>query len=119
LLALNVSRWTECIERVISGLLVARRAYSPRDNIEEIIKVYVAVVTQEVELSFHGQKVVSDSIRLLVTSVCKLYGRYNVIVFNYKVLLAHILNDLFHALCLTIVSILVLTTCNPLHLMST
>jgi hypothetical protein len=49
----------------------------------------------------------------------KFYGRYNDLVCDYKLSLAHMLNDLFHALCLTVVSMLALTTGNPVYLIST
>jgi hypothetical protein len=57
----------------------------------------------------------------LKSSFRKFYGRYNDLVCDYKlpVSLAYMLNDLFHTLCQTVVSILALTTCNPVILIST
>jgi hypothetical protein len=55
----------------------------------------------------------------LKSSFRKFYGRYNDFICDYKLSLAHMLNDLFHTLCYTVVSILVLMTGNPLHLIST
>jgi hypothetical protein len=40
----------------------------------------------------------------------KFYVRYNNVVYDYKLSLAHTLNDLFHTPCYAVVSILVLTT---------
>jgi hypothetical protein len=33
------------------------------------------------------------------SSFRKFYGRYNDLVCDYKLLLAHMLNDLFHSIC--------------------
>jgi hypothetical protein len=49
----------------------------------------------------------------------KFYGRYNDLVCDYKLSLAHMLNDLFHTICYTVISILALTTGNPVYLIST
>jgi hypothetical protein len=49
----------------------------------------------------------------------KFYGRYNDLVCNYKLSLAHMLNDLFHTICKTVICILALTTDNPVYLIST
>jgi hypothetical protein len=35
----------------------------------------------------------------LKSSFCKFYGRYNDLVCDYKLSLAHMLNDLFHTIC--------------------
>jgi hypothetical protein len=35
----------------------------------------------------------------LTSSFRSLYGRYNDLVCDYNILLAHMLNDLFHILC--------------------
>jgi hypothetical protein len=47
------------------------------------------------------------------------YGRYNDLVCDYTLSLAHMLNDLFHTICKTVISILALTTGNPVCLIST
>jgi hypothetical protein len=49
----------------------------------------------------------------------KFCSRYNELVCDYKLSLVHMLNDLFHTLCLTVVSILALTTGNPVYIIST
>jgi hypothetical protein len=49
----------------------------------------------------------------------KFYGRYNDLVCDYKLSLAHMLNYLFHTICYTVISILALTTGNPVYLIST
>jgi hypothetical protein len=55
----------------------------------------------------------------LKSSFRKFYGRYNDLVCDYKLSLAHLLNDLFHTICYTVISILTLTTGNHIHLIST
>jgi hypothetical protein len=55
----------------------------------------------------------------LKSSFRKFYGRYNDLVCNYKLSLAYMLNDLFQTICYTVVSILALTTGNPVYLIST
>jgi hypothetical protein len=55
----------------------------------------------------------------LQSSFRKFYGRYNDLVYDYKLSLAHMLNDLLHTLCKKVVSILALTTGNPVYLIST
>ena len=55
----------------------------------------------------------------LKSSFRKFYGRYNDLVCDYKLSLAHMLNDLFHTICYTVISILALTTGNPAYLIST
>jgi hypothetical protein len=55
----------------------------------------------------------------LKSSFRKFYGRYNDLVCDYKLSLAHMLNDLFHTICKTVISILALTTSNPVYLIST
>jgi hypothetical protein len=35
----------------------------------------------------------------LKSSFRKFYGRYNDLVYDYKLSLAHMLNDLFHTIC--------------------
>jgi hypothetical protein len=52
----------------------------------------------------------------LKSSCCKLYGCYNYLVCNNNWLLAYMMNDLFHTLCKTVVSILALTTDNFINL---
>jgi hypothetical protein len=52
-------------------------------------------------------------------SFSKFYGSYNDLVCNYKLSLAHMLNDLVHSLCYTVISILALTTGNLVYLNST
>jgi hypothetical protein len=54
-----------------------------------------------------------DNASRLKSSFHKFYGRYYDLVCGYNLSLAHILNGLFHTLCYTIVSILVLTIGNP------
>jgi hypothetical protein len=53
-----------------------------------------------------------------IKSFHKFYGRYNDLVYDYKLSLAYMLNDLFHSLCQTVVSILALTMGNPVYLIS-
>jgi hypothetical protein len=55
----------------------------------------------------------------LKSSFCKFYGRYNDLFCDFKLSLAHMLNDLFHTLCKTVMSILALTTGNPVYIIST
>jgi hypothetical protein len=55
----------------------------------------------------------------LKSSFRKFYGRYNDLVCDYKLSLTYMLNDLFHTLCQTVVSILAFTTGNPVYLIST
>jgi hypothetical protein len=55
----------------------------------------------------------------LKSSFYKFYGCYNDLVCDYKLSLAHMLNDLFHTICQTVISTLALTTGNPVHLIST
>jgi hypothetical protein len=49
---------------------------------------------------------------------CKFYGRYNDLVYDYKLPLAHMLDDLFHTIGSTVISILALMTGNPVYLIS-
>jgi hypothetical protein len=51
----------------------------------------------------------------LKSSFCKFVDRNNHLVCDYKLSMAHMLKDLFHTICWT----LVLTTCNPVYLIST
>jgi hypothetical protein len=55
----------------------------------------------------------------LKSSFRKFCGRYNDLVCDYKLSLAYMLNDLFHTICSTVISILALTTGNPVYLIST
>jgi hypothetical protein len=55
----------------------------------------------------------------LKSSFRKFYGHYNDLVWGYKLSLAHMLNDLFHTICYTVISILDLTTGNPVYLILT
>jgi hypothetical protein len=55
----------------------------------------------------------------LKSSFCKFYGRYNDLVCDYKLSQAHMLNDLLHTICWTVISTLTLTTGNPENLIST
>jgi hypothetical protein len=55
----------------------------------------------------------------LKSSFQTFYGHSNDLVCHYKLSLAHMLNDLFHTLCWTVVSILALLTGNPVYLIST
>jgi hypothetical protein len=55
----------------------------------------------------------------LKSSFRKFYSRYNDLVCDHKLSLAHMLNDLFHTICYTVISILALTTGNPVYLIST
>jgi hypothetical protein len=52
----------------------------------------------------------------LMLSFGKFYGRNDDFVSDYKLSLATMLNSLFHTLCHSVVSIL--TTCNPIYLIS-
>jgi hypothetical protein len=54
----------------------------------------------------------------LKSSFGKIYGHYNDLDCNYIFSLAHVRNDLFHTLYRTFVSILALTTGNPVYLIS-
>ena len=55
----------------------------------------------------------------LKSSFCKFFDRYNDLVCDYKLSLAHVLKDMFHTICYTVISILALTTGNPVYLIST
>jgi hypothetical protein len=55
----------------------------------------------------------------LKSSFRKFDDRYNAFVCDYKLSLAHMLNELFQTLCKTVDSILTLTTRNPVYLIST
>jgi hypothetical protein len=55
----------------------------------------------------------------LKSSFRKFYGRYSDLVFDYKLPLANMLDDLFHTICYTVIPILALTTGNPVYLIST
>jgi hypothetical protein len=55
----------------------------------------------------------------LVSSFRKFCGRCDDLVCDYKVSLANILNDLYHTLSWTVVSMLALTTGDPVYLAST
>jgi hypothetical protein len=55
----------------------------------------------------------------LKSSFRKFYGGYNDLFCDYKLSLAHMLNDLFHTICSTGISILVMTIGNPVYLIST
>jgi hypothetical protein len=55
----------------------------------------------------------------LELSFRKFYGRYDNLVCDYKLPLTHMLDDLFHTICETIIPILALTTGNPVYLFST
>jgi hypothetical protein len=55
----------------------------------------------------------------LKLSFSKFYGRYNVLFCDYKLSLAHMLNDMFHILSYTVVSELALRTGNSVYLIST
>jgi hypothetical protein len=55
----------------------------------------------------------------LKSSFRKFYGRYNDLVCDYKLSLAHMLKDLLHTICSTVISILALTTGNPVYIIST
>jgi hypothetical protein len=44
----------------------------------------------------------------LKSSFCKLYGRYTDLVYDYKLSLAHMQDDLFHTIFSTVISILAL-----------
>jgi hypothetical protein len=52
-------------------------------------------------------------------SFCKFYGRYQDLVCDCKLSLAHMLDDLFHTICSTVIPILALTTDKPVYLIST
>jgi hypothetical protein len=54
----------------------------------------------------------------LKSSFRKFYGRYNDLVCDCKLSLAHVLNGLFHTFCWTVVSMLALATGNPVYLVS-
>jgi hypothetical protein len=55
----------------------------------------------------------------LKSSFCNFYSRCNDLVCDYKLPLAHMLNDLFHTFCSTVISILALTIGNHLYIIST
>jgi hypothetical protein len=55
----------------------------------------------------------------LKSPFCQFYGRYNDLVCDYKLSLAHMLNDLFHTLYYPVNSILPSTTGNPVCLILT
>jgi hypothetical protein len=55
----------------------------------------------------------------LKSSFQKFYGRYNDLVCDYKLPLAHMLDDLFHTISKTVIPIQALTTGNPVYLIST
>ena len=59
------------------------------------------------------------SLYYMKSSFRKFYGRYNDLVCGYNLSLAHMLNDLFHTICWTVISILALTTGYPVFLIST
>jgi hypothetical protein len=52
----------------------------------------------------------------LKSSFRKVYGRCSGLVCDYKLSLKRVLNDLFHTICWTVISILALTTGNPVYL---
>ena len=55
----------------------------------------------------------------LKSSFRKFYGRYNDLVCDYKLSLSHMLTDLFHTLCWTVIFLPDLTTGNPVYFIST
>ena len=55
----------------------------------------------------------------LKSSFRKFYGRYNDLVCDYKLSLSHMLTDLFHTLCLTVIFVLDLTTGYTVYYVST
>jgi hypothetical protein len=55
----------------------------------------------------------------LKASFCKFYGRFNDLVCDYKLSLAHMLKDLFHILCQTVIYRLALRTGLPVYLITT
>jgi hypothetical protein len=55
----------------------------------------------------------------LKSSFRKFYSRYNDLVCEYKLSLAHMLNDLFHTLCYIDCRFHTVMTCNPVYLIST
>jgi hypothetical protein len=55
----------------------------------------------------------------LKSSFCKIWGRYNDLVCDYKLSLAYVLNGLIHTFCYIFISILALRKGNPVYLIST
>jgi hypothetical protein len=55
----------------------------------------------------------------LESSFRKFYGRYYDLVCNCRLSLAHVLNNLFHTICWTVVPMLALATGDPVCLVST
>jgi hypothetical protein len=79
----------------------------------------IHMMLQRICISSHGRRnrkgvrMASFLQSLRVVPTCKFYGRYNDLVCDYKVSVAHMLDDLFHTLFKTVISILALTTGIP------
>jgi hypothetical protein len=120
ILTLQSSNFLFCVVHVIYHFHLIWCVYLPVDSIRkgmfsvwELFKM--GPITNN--KSWYCMQVYNES--RLKSSFRKFYGCYNDLVCDYKLSLAHMLNDLFHTICSTVVSILALTTGNPVYLIST
>jgi hypothetical protein len=63
-------------------------------------------------------KILCCRVIMNLVSSYHVYVRYNDLVGDYKLSPAHIMNYFFHTLCHAVISIMALTTCNPVYLIS-
>jgi hypothetical protein len=92
----------------ISQLIEYARTCFAYENFSNRCKL----LTNKLILQGYNESCIKSSFR-------KFYSRYNDLVCNYRLLLAHMLNDLYHILCETVIFILALTMDNPVYLMLT